>query len=241
MLTPARRHFMRAQAAKNAGRATPGKEQTGDQYELMQAALWEARRSLKDIKSVEGKVARKRDLLPQFFPYIDGVLKAGTGAQDTVLMTVMVWLFDVGDFLRGGDIAEYALKHGLTTPDHYQRDTASLYVEQVADECLVILADFNAADPKDDEWKAAAESTARRLMEPLTRAEQLTASADMHDQIRAKLHKAIGYAHRNTGELEEARAHLARALQLNDRVGVKKDIEKLERELKKQNTGDGES
>lgn len=239
MLTPARRHFMRAQAAKNASHAATGKVQTGDQYELMQAALWESRRSLKGIKSIEGKVARKRELLPQFFPYIEGVLKAGAGAQDDVLMTVMVWLFDVGDFLRAGDIAEYALKHSLTTPDHYERDTASLYAEQVADECLKTLAELEKIETEEE--KAAAENTARILLDALTRAEQLTAKADMHDQIRAKLHKATGYANRIAGRTEEALNHLNRALQLNDRVGVKKDIEKLERELKKQNAGTSES
>ena len=72
----------------------------------------------------------------------------------------------------------------------------------------------------------------------------------MPDQVRAKLHKAMGLHLVRTataaddnpetvpaGAAKAARAaaldHLRRALALNDKCGVKKDIERLERELKK--------
>ncbi|MCB4346246.1 hypothetical protein LA345_20305 [Burkholderia vietnamiensis] len=56
--------------------------------------------------------------------------------------------------------------------------------------------------------------------------DELTAEADMHDQVRAKLCKALGYA---VQEADPPRAldYLRRALSLNDRVGVKKDIDRL--------------
>src|SRR5690554_3434842 len=113
MTSPARRHYQRATAAKAAGLAEPGRPQTGEQYELFAAALWEARRTLKGIKSVESKIAKKRELLPDFAPYVDGVLTAGSGAQDDVLVTVMLWRLDVGDIVGALPIAEYAIKHGL--------------------------------------------------------------------------------------------------------------------------------
>ncbi|MFA5495182.1 MAG: phage terminase small subunit [Porticoccaceae bacterium] len=218
MATPAQRHFQRAMAATAAGAAPAGAPQTGDQYELMAAALWEARRTLKAIKSVEAKVEKKRQLLPQFAPYTQGVLAKGNGAQDDVLMTCMVWHFDIGDLDSGLEIAEYALRHGLNTPDHYERDTASLVAEQVADEALKLI-DVDGTNLES-------------LLGTLHRAYALTEGADMHDQIRAKLHKAMGYAWRAVGEPQAALDNLNRALVLNDRVGVKKDIEKLERELK---------
>lgn len=195
----------------------------GDQYELMQAALWESRRTLKNIKSIEGKVKKKAELLPQFRPYIAGVLESGAGAQDDVLMTIMVWLLDVGDLHSGLEVAEYALKHKLETPDRYQRDTATIVAEQVAEEAMKLL------DQEDADVVG--------LIAALQKAHDLTVEHDMHDQVRAKLHKALGYALRNGNNLEAALKHLNRALELNDRVGVKKDIEQLEREIKKQNEG----
>ncbi|GHE20103.1 phage terminase small subunit [Halomonas urumqiensis] len=221
----ARKHYQRATAAQAAGLAGPRSPQTGEQYELHAAALWEARRTLKNIKSLEAKVARKRELLPEFAAYVAGVLEGGQGAQDDVLMTVMLWRLDVGDLEGGIEVAEYALRHGLDTPDRFERDTASIVAEQTAEEAL---ARLEATDAE------ALAKVAAELVMHLSRAEALTADADMHDQIRAKLHKALGYAHRESGSREDALEHLRRALQLNDRVGVKKDIEKLERELKQQ-------
>ncbi len=225
--SPARRHFQRATAAKQAGESPAGKQACGDQYELMSAALWQARQTLKNIKSIEAKIAKKRELLPAFAPYIEGVLTAGNGAQDDVLMAIMVWLFDVGDLDAALRIADYALKHQLDTPDRYQRDTASIVAEQTAEEAQKLLKQENRDLPK--------------LIAALTRAETLTAGADMHDQIRAKLHKAQGYALRDAGNHHAALNHLQRALALNANVGVKKDIEKLERALKKDSEPPGTS
>ncbi|SDG61289.1 Phage small terminase subunit [Onishia taeanensis] len=235
MQSPARKHFARVTAAKAAGDAGPGRPQTGEQYEIHAAALWEARRTLKAIKSTEAKVAKKRELLPDFESYVTGVLEGGNGAQDDVLMTVMLWRLDVGDLAGGIAIAEYALRHGLDTPDRFERDTASLVVEQVAEEAMRLL---EAPYAEGAVGEAAAANDAAEMAMHLARVEALTRDADMHDQIRAKLHKALGYAQRaRGGHAEEALANLRRALELNDRVGVKKDIEKLERELK--NAGQG--
>ncbi|SHF00653.1 Phage small terminase subunit [Modicisalibacter ilicicola DSM 19980] len=227
MTSPARRHYQRITAAKAAGDAQSGQPQGGDQYELHAAALWEARRTLKGIKSTEAKIAKKRELLPEFDAYVAGVLDAGNGAQDDVLMTVMLWRFDIGDLDGGLAIAEYAINNGLETPDRFERDTPSLVAEQVAEEALKQLEED--------------ESNATGLVDQLTRAEAITQAADMHDPIRAKLHKAIGYALRDAGAAEDALDHLKRALSLNDRVGVKKDIEKLERFIKQQNTSQGDN
>jgi hypothetical protein len=226
MTSPARKHFQRVAAAKaaaDAGEST----MSGDAHQLMLAALVEDRRRLKDIQSIERKIEVKRELLPNYAGYVSGVLESGQGAQDEVLMTVMIWCFDTGETSLGLDIAEYALRHDLVPPDRYQRGTAAIVAEEVAVHALREL----------DGDHAVPESVLRNL----ERARDLTADADMHDQIRAKLHKAMGYALRATGHhdeapeaFEQALEHLRRAVELDDRIGVKKDIERLERELKKQ-------
>ncbi len=224
MLTPARRHFLKTTAAALSAAAKPNTPQTGDQYELMYAALYEARKTLKAIKSLEAKATKKRDLLPQFEPYILGVLQSGNGAQDDVLLSCMVWFFDIGELEKGLNIAAYGIQHNLQTPDRYKRDIPALIAEDVAEQALKELA---AAT---DENRV---STAVALLPHLTRAQELTEQADIHDQIRAKLYKATGYAYRDKqGHIEDAIQCLKRALELNDKVGVKKDIEQLERQLK---------
>ncbi|MEL7896050.1 phage terminase small subunit [Vreelandella neptunia] len=217
MTSPARRHFERvsaAQAAADAGEAP----MQGEAFELMQAALFEDYRLLKSTQSMERKAEIKREILPKYAEYITGVLEAGQGAQDDVLMRVMLWRIDAGDLAGAIAIAKYAIKHSLTPPDQFERGTAAIIAEEVADQALKQL----------DEEEA--DTTA--LLVHLIDVELLTRDADMHDQIRAKLHKALGYACRATGQLEDAQVNLERALALNDRIGVKKDLERLERELK---------
>lgn len=214
--SPAKAHFLRASAAALAA-ASPQEALRADlnQYELMLAKLAEDRRRLKDVQSMERKAEVKREILSDYMPWVEGVLQGGTGQQDDVLMTVLVWKIDIGDFAGAIQIARYALAHKLTLPDQYQRNTATLIAEEIAD---MSLKAFNAEQSMDGE--------------SLQAVAELTADEDMHDQVRAKLMKAIGYARRAAGDLAGAKEALTRALELHDKVGVKKDLEILERDIK---------
>ena len=208
--TPARAHFARVSAARAAAATAPGQTMAGaTPYELMLAKLAADRRALKGVQSVARKVELKRKLLPEYADYVAGVLNGGRGAQDDVLVTIMVWRIDAGDYDGALAIAAYALTHGLALPDQFERSLASVVAEQFADAALAAFLERSTFD-------AAS----------LELVDELTADADMHDQVRAKLCKALGYA---VQEADPPRAldYLRRALSLNDRVGVKKDIDRL--------------
>lgn len=221
-MTPARRHLLKQRAAAHAaGAAASGEDLRGaSEYELMLARLHGDRRRLKAVQSVEHKIALKRELLPDYVPWVDGVLRAGRGVQDDVLMTVMVWRMDTGDWGGALDIAGYALDHQLVMPDQYQRTTATVIAEEIADQALRLIS-VDAFDGID--------------ATSLQYAESLVREQDMPDEVRAKLHKAIGLVLRRepTADHKQASlAHLRRALELDQRVGVKKDIERLMREIR---------
>lgn len=217
----ARRHFQRATAAAASAAAADGAPIDATAYELQLLQLAEDRKRLKLIQSVERKIEVKRELLPQHDAWVAGALEAGRGGQDDVLTTMMVWRIDVGDIAGALDIADYVLEHGLAMPDQYSRTPATLVAEQVAEAALAQGAEVG--------------------FEVLQRAEALTASHDMPDEVRAKLHKAMGLvllaegedADGNPQRGAEALEQLQRAVQLHERVGVKKEIEKLERQLRK--------
>lgn len=217
MLSPARRHRMRVQAEAAQQRdKNPLRHATG--YEQMLVKLNEDRRRLKKIHSVERKAELKRQLLPDYLPWIAGVMSGGRGAQDAVVMTVMIWRLDTGDVTGALEIARYALQHGLVPPDGFKRDSLPyLLAEEVA----------SAATRA---W------TAREAVDiaPLLETIRLTDAEDMPDQVRAKLHKIAGYVCRDAGGTHEAMIHLKRALQLHEGCGVKKDIERLATAMKKQ-------
>lgn len=215
MKSPAQRHYERVSAEQAAASAAPGESLAGaSAYELMLAKLATDRRRLKAIQSIERKIDVKRaELLPEYVDYVAGALSGGRGAQDDVLTTVMIWRVDAGDFAGALDIARYALAHRMTLPDQYDRPLATAIAEEFAQAAL---AAFKLGDTFD----------AGQLAEVM----KLTESADMHDQVRAKLHKALGKALQESDKTS-AVDHLRRALQLDERAGVKQDIARLESEL----------
>lgn len=226
MTSPARNHFLRVTAALSAAAAAvddPMRDATG--HELMLAQLAEHKRQLKGVQSIERKAELKRKLLPEYSAWVAGLLESDTGAQDEVLMTVMVWHIDAGDFAGALPLAAYAIRHKLVMPDQYQRTTACLIVEEFANMTLKAIDGGEAVD-----------------MVALVSVADLVADEDMPDEVRAKLHKALGYANyaqaSASGELrgvvlrQAALGELKRALELHDKCGVKKDIERIEREIK---------
>ncbi|RAR53885.1 small terminase subunit [Paraburkholderia unamae] len=184
------------------------------QYDLMLAKLATDRRRLKEIQSVARKIDVKRELLPDYDDYVVGVLEGGKGVQDDVMTSVMIWRVDVGDYVGALEIARYALQHRMTLPEQYERSLPAAIAEEFAE------AGARA--------RAAGEQFPLAMLQEV---ETLTRGYDMHDPIRAKLHKAIGYA-MEASDKSGALEMLRRAVELNDRVGVKKDITRLEAELR---------
>ncbi|MCV6589342.1 MAG: phage terminase small subunit [Marinobacterium sp.] len=216
MVSPAKRHFMKVTAYQESTAATANSTRPdAGQYELILAQLYEHRRQLKAIQSIQGKCQLKAQLLPEYEPYIEGVLEADSGSTDDVLTTVMIWRIDAGDWDGALQLATYTLKHQLTLPDRYQRTTACLITEEIAEAAL----------------KADAENAVPIAI--LQQLATLTEGEDMPDEVRAKLHKAIGLTLMET-EPQQALNSLKLALNYHDRVGVKKEIERIERQLKKQ-------
>ena len=219
VMSPARAHLQRHIAAARADaeladgtRIDPA---LANGYELMLAQLAEHRRQLKQIQSVERKIEHKRRLIPEYTPYIAGALEADRGGQDDVLVTLLVWHIDCAQLAAAVPLARYCLEHGLVMPDHYERSLACIVAEEAAELALRQLAAGEAPD-----------------VGALEAIQAMTADRDMPDEVRAKLCKALGYALRDAYP-GAALLHLERAFQLNSKVGVKKDIERLEREIKK--------
>lgn len=226
MLTPAQRHFMKATAAAQAATVeSPNEVVANSAYQLMQLKLIEDKRRLKDIQSIERKISLKADLVPDYLPYIQGVIDANSGFQDDVLMTLFVWLVDIGDFSTAITIAEYALAHNLKPADQFQRSIAALLVEESADYHLrsglkLIWEKGEIQNPERNDLHTC--------LDQLLRISALTESSDMHDQARAKLFKCIGYFSALLNDHEAAVTALNRALELDSNSGVKKDLERLE-------------
>jgi hypothetical protein len=222
MLSPAQAHLMRVEAARATANAVPGAvvdASTSRAHSLMRAKLDTDRRRLKQVQSVERKIAIKREILGDYDAYVSGVLASGQGVQDDVMGYVLTWRIDVGDYTGALDVARYVLDHNLSLPDRFERTPATLVAEEPAVQALKA---YDAGKPFDV-------SVLQTIL-------ALTASRDMPDQVRAKLHFAIG-RHLAAKAPQTALEHLRRAVELHDKVGAKKDMEQLERRLRQTESG----
>lgn len=225
-LSIAQAHQRRARAAMEAAKTAPRHSMAGaTAYEHQLNQLLQDRLRLKAIQSNEGKAALKLQLLPEYIPYVEGVLGAGNGAQDDVMTTVMVWRVDVEDYSGALDIADYVLKHKLIMPDRFERTTGCLVAEEIATAALKAQKANGSFD-----------------LDILHRTVELTDAEDMPDQARAKLYLATGRATLDGITAEEPGQHgqiqagidlLKRAIELHDGCGGKKDLDSAERLLKK--------
>lgn len=215
--SPARRHFLRVSAARAAEQDAARQAIThGNTRDLMLAKLYADSQTLRGIQSTEAKIAKKRELLPDYLPYIDGILQAdAVPVPDNVLMTVMVWALDVADYKLALRIAGHALEHNLPMPDRFKRNAATLLAEQVADAQLAATTKGDALDG-----------------ELLVDVAAMVDGKDMPDQVRAKLFKALGNFYEST-DASSALECYTRAFALDNRVGVKKELERLQRKLGK--------
>lgn len=210
--------------------AAPPEDERARAYRMKLIELGEDRRRLKAIQSVAGKIELKRQLLPNYAPWVGGIIAAeaegGVIEQDEIFTTVMIWRIDVGDFAGALPLAAYALRHKLKLPDRYARDVATTVAEEIANAVLKAMTAGEAVD-----------------LEALREAARITADHDMPDQVRAKLLKAQGLAlmpaAKTQDEVSEALRYLTRAFALNEKIGVKKEIEALRRELVKLQTAPG--
>lgn len=229
MLSHAQRNQLRKRAAIAAAAAPAAAPMDGaTTYELQLAKLHQDTGRLKNVQSNQGKAELKRQLLPEYVPYIEGVLEGGRGAQDDVVTTVMVWRMDAGDYAGALAIAEYVLEHKLSLPDRFARSPGCLVAEEIATAALQLQ---KAGDKFD--------------REVLERALVVTHDQDMPDEARAKLLLALGKA--SLAEVDEAAAaeanahwlaaakhYLVNAIAMHSNCGGKKDLERVERLLKKQ-------
>ena len=195
-------------------------------------------RRLKEIRSIDKKIEAKREMLPEYKAWVEGIMSAdagiGTGIAAEVLPTYMVWSIDIGEYDQALDLVPFVFRHDVQMPSRYQRDAATIVIEETADAALKAQNAGNAFP-----------------LDVLLRVEELTAERDIHDEVRAKLLKAIGVEQLRAAEelpaqdskaaLEATLAMLRSAQRLNDRVGVKDRIKRADKLLAAVNAAEGQT
>ncbi|HHJ4358252.1 phage terminase small subunit [Klebsiella variicola subsp. variicola] len=221
MLTPAQKHFQKVMAERH-GKTDEQSDTARTAHEQIMHRLRMDQSALKRVQSDQAKAAMKRQLLPHYEGWIEGTLDGDSGRQDEVIVTLMVWAIDAGDYALAARIGRYVVTHGLLMPDRFNRTAATVLVDEICDPILVQVKADDATD-------------VTSYLSVLDDVADFTASSDMPDVVRAKLCKARAFALRNgtTEEQTTALALLRQALTLDAGAGVKKEIERLARVVKK--------
>ena len=224
MLSPARRHLLKAKAAIEAAKADEfgGVRPDASVYQLQLTELKNDIHVLRSIQSQEKRNEAKKELIPKHMPYVEGVIKSGAKVeQDEVITTIMLWCFDCGMFDQGLSLAEYALQNELKMPDSFSRSTATVIVEEIGNAARVAHKageDFN--------------------LETLEKAFELTAEHDMPDEVRAKLYVGLGRSSLKNESYRAAVSYFETALKLHENCGCKQELQKAEKLLAEQNVDD---
>lgn len=230
-MTPARMHRLAESVAADPGAVAAGTAPRVDPIVAQMAMrLAHDLRELKATQSIGLKVEKKRAMIEAYREWCDAQLTGAPVAAGNVaaeiLPTMMVWSIDIGDWTRALELAAFVLEHRLPLPSRYVRGAAPLLVEEMAEAAFKLQGRGE-----------------RFPLEVLESVEAMTADVDMHDEIRAKLFKAIGVeldaAARIAAEageialplLSRSLIALQRAQDLHPRVGAKMTIKAVEKAI----------
>ena len=221
MLTPAQKHFQRVMAERH-GKAEDLSDTARTAHEQILHRMRMDMAALKRIQGEQAKAALKRQMLPNYEGWIEGTLEGDSGRQDEVITRLMIWAIDVRDYPLAVRIGRYVIVHNLAMPDRFNRTAATALVDEICDPILV-------------QVKADDSTDVSPYLTVLDEIAEFTANSDMPDMVRAKLHKARAFALRNgtPAEQETALGLLRTALVMDPGAGVKKEIDRLARVVKK--------
>lgn len=215
----ARRHFEKTTAEIAAAEAGGADLGSLSAYQRLLKNLHDDKVLLKSVSSIADKVHIKKQALPAYQEWIDGITAAGTvQADDRIAATVIVWMIDCGLLDEAMPLANVLIHSGLESADEYSRSMPEIIVEQMADQI-------------ESGSEISAESLKTLIEWATAKKEDGLHEINLADVIRAKLLKAAGEKAEAADDNETALTLYRQAVGYNDKAGVKKRIEALEKQL----------
>jgi hypothetical protein len=185
---------------------------------LMEDALAQDLERIGAINSRELRQQLKRDeLLPKYLDYVQRYRDSGLSFPNSVVMQVLVWLFDTAQFEAGLDLANFAMSQDQLLPERFKRDVPTFVADEVID------------------W-AEAEYKAKRSPEPYLSILLPLVDGEwkLFERIPARYHKQIGILALDQREFAKAIIHFERAEALYEGIGVGTRLEGARKALAKE-------
>ena len=90
---------------------------------------------------------KRAELLPRYRDYLTALLESDKAGQNWVVVHNMIWALDAQEFDWAIVLGEFAIRHGMQTPDNYKRDVKNILAGQLADWCLGKLKIGHSPEP----------------------------------------------------------------------------------------------
>lgn len=187
-------------------------QKSNEQNREAVSLLADLQNDLTVLKSFDGrphKLAYKRERFPHYMPWVNGLIEGDCGGRDKVLQYMFVWAIDIGEIDQFLKIAAYMEKHQIDPPFEtklptFISDNARENLNHLTLDEAILLADF-------------------------------IADKDVQENSYAQFLRGLGEKILESEALDERGAHLVmkywrKALMLDPNVGIKKRLEKLEKE-----------
>lgn len=133
--------------------------------EQYQAALQTDVQRLSTKDKIEDKAAMKKELLPNYMPFVEDYMANGHDYPNSVAVMMMVWLFDIGDIEQGLHLGFYLVKTPKQPMPHGFSSTMETFICDYAyDWSIAQIKDEKTASPYldnlvkvmlDAEWELA--------------------------------------------------------------------------------------
>ena len=114
---------------------------------LQLLALEQDEKRLKALDRIADKITLKRELLPKYRPYVEQYLANEKTHQNPLFATMVIWLFDLGEFEQALDWAGIAISQGQRTPTRMKRDFPHFVADTILEWAEQQAAEGQAVEP----------------------------------------------------------------------------------------------
>jgi tetratricopeptide (TPR) repeat protein len=182
-----------------------GNSELNKEYDIIKASLDGDLVTLKGLKTIPKKLAYKAHVIPNYLGYLETFVAEEHEHPNGILSQVIVWLFDTQQFELAQKYADVALAQGQKLPARFKTPNFETFI---CDELCVYAnnqlknkqpapALQYAIDGINNEW-------------------------DVNKVLTGKIFVVAGKLAHAAGDLETAVDYFTKALEINDRAGVKK-------------------
>jgi hypothetical protein len=112
-----------------------------------QLALKSDLATLQALRTVEEKVAFKREVIKGYLPFVQDYINSDKHYANPVAVRTMVWLFDIDDIERGIAVALKLIKQQQAMPSNFDRDLPTFLCDAVYDWANTLLEKKESAEP----------------------------------------------------------------------------------------------